>query len=81
MAVRYAILVEYLFSSNFPCNPDLPMLARLCPSLVTPKNLVPLLVRPVFMLLYPINPFLAILVRKGALSAFNPPAVPFLFEG
>jgi len=74
------VLVVYLFSPNFPRYPDPPVPARLYPSLITPQNLIPLLVRPVLMLFGPFLPLLAILVRKGALLAFNVSAVPFLFE-
>jgi hypothetical protein len=73
--------VVYLFSPNFPCNPDPPIPARLCPSLVRLEDLVPLLVRLVLIFLYLINPLLAILVHKGALPAFNPLAIPFPLKG
>jgi hypothetical protein len=81
MAMRYAVLIKYLFSSIFPRYPNLPMPARLCPSLVTPEDLVLLLVGPILVLLCLVLPLLAILVRKGALLAFNISAVPFLFKG
>ena len=78
---RNAILIVYLFSPNFPCNPNPLVPARLYPSLVTPKNLIPLLVRPVLVLLCPFLPLLAILIRKRTLLAFNPSAIPFFFKG
>jgi hypothetical protein len=74
------VLVIYLFSPNFPRYPDLPVLAKLYPSLITPQNLILLLVRPVLVLFSLFLPLLAILVRKGVLLAFNVSAVSFLFK-
>jgi hypothetical protein len=38
------ILIIYLRFSNFACNPYLCMSPRLCPCLITLKNLIPLLI-------------------------------------
>ena len=44
MAVANTVLVVYLVGP--PSNPGFSVFTRLCPGFVTPKNTVPLLVRP-----------------------------------
>jgi hypothetical protein len=75
------ILVVYLFLPNFPCSPSPCMSPKLCPCFVTPKNLIPLLVRPVFMLFSPFKPLLPVFVRKGRLPPLNATNITLSFKG
>jgi hypothetical protein len=75
-----AVLIIYLFLPNFPCSPSPYMSPRLCPCLVTLKNLIPLLVRPILILFSLIKPLSSILVRKGRLPPFNMTDITFLLK-
>jgi hypothetical protein len=51
VTVAYTIFVIDFIGP--PSSPDLSIFTRLCPGFVTPKNTIPLLVRPVLMFLSP----------------------------
>ena len=50
------IRVKELRATDFPCTPLPSMISRLNPALVTPADLIPLLIRLVLMLLSPRKP-------------------------
>jgi hypothetical protein len=56
----YIVLVVEFVWPDFACNIELCVSARLCPCLVTPKDLIPLLVRPINVFLCPLKPLLPI---------------------
>jgi hypothetical protein len=57
------------------------MSSRLCPSLITPKDLIPLFVRPIDVLLSPVESLLRILLRKRAFLLRDPVYVSLSFKG
>jgi hypothetical protein len=80
IAVLYIILIIDFLLPNFACNPNPSISSRLCPRLITPKDLIPLLVCPINVLLCPIKSLLSILFRKRALLPRNSSYISLLLK-
>ena len=77
----YIIRIEKLRFSNFPCHLNLFMFARICPCLITPKDTIPLLIRPVYMLFGKGKSKYLILLTKRWLGSSIPPYKTLFLKG
>jgi hypothetical protein len=68
IAVLYTILIIDFFLPNFACHPNPYMCPRLYPRLITPEDLIPLLIGPTNMFLCLFKPLSILLRDKRFLS-------------
>jgi hypothetical protein len=80
VAVLHTILIIDFFLPNFACNPNPCMSSRLCPRLVTPKDLIPLFICLINVFLGLIKSLFPILSRKRALLLRNTSYISLLLK-
>src|SRR5690242_13514533 len=79
MPRNYTILIIHLLT-NSPRNPCTSMFPRLCPRLIAPEDLVPLLVRPIDVFFCKSESFLPILFRNKRFPSCYASCKPLLLK-
>jgi hypothetical protein len=80
VAVLYTILIIDFFLPNLAYNPNLSMSSRLCPRLITLKDLNLLFICSINVLLCPYKPLLPILLRKRGLLSCKTSYISLLLK-